>query len=295
MRRKFPRGASRRRPPTTGVVVDDPPVASASDDGAGVAALDAFTVGSVWQRFRLIFPVLCGRWRVSPPPAAGRVPRRMVPVLHPLRGGASTVGVVRMVDDRPPVPIRTDRMHTFWSSVVRPRPIARGVAGLAAGGPRRRQQRAAAGMVQGSVSTKNGPLARRLYPSKPWNRATARRISGRRCVRERWTSTGADGGSVHSGAAVAYLRRAACLLHGFIRGGCALAGLWEAIRLPDRRNKSRFSDRYVVLENSTQRTSHDPAEQSEAGGAVSKEIQPLHERTEKDAEAKAEDVEVEAF
>lgn len=56
-------------------------------------------------------------------------------------------------------------------------------------------------------------LARRLWPTLPWLA---------------WS--GVDG-TVSRGA-VPYLRRAAALLHGF---GDTLPGVWEAIRLPDRR------------------------------------------------------------
>jgi hypothetical protein len=51
---------------------------------------------------------------------------------------------------------------------------------------------------------------------------------------------------------VCHLRRAACLLHGFYRGGCSPKGVWEAISLPGRaqvvvRVHTAICDRYVIV------------------------------------------------
>jgi hypothetical protein len=65
------------------------------------------------------------------------------------------------------------------------------------------------------------PLCRRLWPEEPWTDA--------------WITTEApDGAARVTRATVPYLRRAACLLHGFHLGGCSPKGVWEAILLPDR-------------------------------------------------------------
>lgn len=59
-------------------------------------------------------------------------------------------------------------------------------------------------------------LAIRLWPAHPWSD---------------WMSD--DAGAFRRGA-IPYLRRAACLLHGFLLGGCNPFGVWEAIQLPTR-------------------------------------------------------------
>jgi hypothetical protein len=59
-------------------------------------------------------------------------------------------------------------------------------------------------------------LATRLWPAHPWNE---------------WMSADAD---AFRRDAIPFLRRAACLLHGFVMGGCNPHGVWEAIRLPER-------------------------------------------------------------
>ena len=62
------------------------------------------------------------------------------------------------------------------------------------------------------------PLSRKLYPEEPW---------------EEWFPDGADTETVPR-AIVPYLRRSACLCHGFHQGGCSPRGVWEAITLPTR-------------------------------------------------------------
>jgi hypothetical protein len=65
------------------------------------------------------------------------------------------------------------------------------------------------------------PLCQRMWPDEPWSEA--------------WIVPDAASGDVRvMRAAVPYLRRAACLLHGFHLGGCSPKGVWEAILLPDR-------------------------------------------------------------
>jgi hypothetical protein len=59
------------------------------------------------------------------------------------------------------------------------------------------------------------PLARRLFPERPWHS---------------WD--GGDGSVARQ--AVPYLRRAASLVEGFLAGGCDPRGVWEAICLPER-------------------------------------------------------------
>lgn len=59
-------------------------------------------------------------------------------------------------------------------------------------------------------------LAARLWPSQPWGD---------------WA---ADDGATLRRAAVPFVRRAACLVHGFAMGGCDPRGVWEAIELPRR-------------------------------------------------------------
>lgn len=66
------------------------------------------------------------------------------------------------------------------------------------------------------------PLCQRMWPEEPW--------------REAWIvpDPAGQGDGRLMRAAVPYLRRAACLLHGFHLGGCSPKGVWEAILLPDR-------------------------------------------------------------
>jgi len=61
------------------------------------------------------------------------------------------------------------------------------------------------------------PVARLLWPQEPWDAA--------------WVEVGT--GRV-ARASVPFLRRAACLLHGFQIGGCSARGVWEAMRMPTR-------------------------------------------------------------
>lgn len=69
-----------------------------------------------------------------------------------------------------------------------------------------------------------GPLAAQLWPRHPW---------------DEWIT--ADGAAVICHAAVPFLRRSACLVHGFQLGGCDPRGVWEAIGLPHRTAPSASS------------------------------------------------------